>query len=84
MGVGTVTGADIIGGFTGFNAESFKKAARQRWMDFAPLSQGLALSAVEQVDFLALALRLVSQEERSLSQKWKLLLSIGLRQGVFI
>ena len=31
MGVGTVTGADVIGGFTGFNAESMKKAMGAAW-----------------------------------------------------
>ena len=49
MGVGTVTGADIIGGFTGLNAESFKKAAGAAMDGLRTAVTGLALSAVEQV-----------------------------------
>ena len=49
MGVGTVAGADIIGGFTGFNAESFKKAAGAAMDGLRTAVTGLALSAVEQV-----------------------------------
>ena len=43
MGVGTVTGADIIGGFTGFNAESFKKAAGAAMDGLRTAVTGLAL-----------------------------------------
>ena len=49
MGVGTVTGADIIGGFTGLNAESFKKAAGAAMDGLRTAVTGLAMSAVEQV-----------------------------------
>ncbi len=49
MGVGTVAGADIIGGFTGLNAESFKKAAGAAMDGLRTAVTGLALSAVEQV-----------------------------------
>ncbi len=49
MGVGTVAGADIIGGFTGFNADSFKKAAGAAMDGLRTAVTGLALSAVEQV-----------------------------------
>lgn len=49
MGVGTVTGADIIGGFTGLNAESFKKAAGAAMDGLRTAVTGLALSAIEQV-----------------------------------
>ena len=49
MGVGTVTGAEIIGGFTGLNAESFKKAAGAAMDGLRTAVTGLALSAVEQV-----------------------------------
>ena len=49
MGVGTVTGADVIGGFTGLNAESFKKAAGAAMDGLRTAVTGLALSAVEQV-----------------------------------
>ena len=49
MGVATVTGADVIGGFTGLNAESFKKAAGAAMDGLRTAVTGLALSAVEQV-----------------------------------
>ena len=49
MGVGTVTGADIIGGFTGLNAESFKKAAGAAANGLRTAVTGMAMSAVEQV-----------------------------------
>lgn len=49
MGVGTVTGAEVIGGFTGFNADSMKNAMGAAMDGLRTAVTGLALSAIEQV-----------------------------------
>jgi len=49
MGVGTVTGADIIAGFTGFDANNMKKAMGAAMDGLRTAVTGLALSAIEQV-----------------------------------
>jgi len=49
MGVGTVTGADIIAGFTGFDANNMKKAMGAALDGLRTAVTGLALGAIEQV-----------------------------------
>ena len=49
MGVGTVTGADIIAGFTGFDANNMKKAMGAAMDGLRTAVTGLALGAIEQV-----------------------------------
>ena len=49
MGVGTVTGAEVIGGFTGFNADSMKNAMGAAMDGLRTAVTGLALDAVEMV-----------------------------------
>ena len=49
MGVGTITGADIIAGFTGFDANNMKKAMGAAMDGLRTAVTGLALGAIEQV-----------------------------------
>lgn len=49
MGVGTVTGADVIGGFTGFNADSMKNAMGAAMDGLRTAVTGLALDAIQMV-----------------------------------
>lgn len=49
MGVGTVAGAEVIGGFTGFNADSMKNAMGAAMDGLRTAVTGLALNAVEMV-----------------------------------
>jgi len=49
MGIGTVAGADIIAGFTGFDANNMKKAMGAAMDGLRTAVTGLALSAIEQV-----------------------------------
>ena len=47
MGVGTVVGADIIAGFTGFDANNMKKAMGAAMDGLRTAVTGLALGAIE-------------------------------------